>query len=127
MTSFGHLFFTEILENDVEVFVQRLGEIDPKSAAAVAVKAKAQPKLLYLWKHVPRSQQAIIDGAALASFPKITPIATTEYPTPAIRPANSILDCSRTVQQFGIAQPSWRVALSDVLAEIKMGQSAAER
>jgi dTDP-4-dehydrorhamnose reductase len=71
--------------------------------------------------------QAIIDGAALASFPKITPIATTEYPTPAIRPANSILDCSRTVQQFGIAQPSWRVALSDVLAEIKMGQSAAER
>ena len=64
---------------------------------------------------------AIIDGAGLAPPPKMTPITTAEYPTPAARPANSVLDCSRIQQEFGILQPSWRDALSNVLAEAKMG------
>jgi dTDP-4-dehydrorhamnose reductase len=65
--------------------------------------------------------KAIIEGAGLASLPKISPITTAEYPTPAARPANSVLDCSRIQQEFEIFQPSWRDALSDVLAEAKMG------
>ena len=69
--------------------------------------------------------KAVIEGAALASVPKISPITTAEYPTPAVRPANSVLDCSRIQQEFGIVQPSWRVALSDVLTETKIGQPAA--
>ncbi len=39
--------------------------------------------------------KAVIEGAAFASPPKVTPIITAEYPTPAVRPANSVLDCSR--------------------------------
>jgi dTDP-4-dehydrorhamnose reductase len=70
--------------------------------------------------------EAVIAGACLASPPKITPITTAEYPTPAARPANSVLDCSRIQQQFGILQPSWRDALSNVLDEVKMGQPLAE-
>ncbi len=66
--------------------------------------------------------RAVIEGAALASPPKISPIPTSEYPTPATRPANSVLDCSRIQRQFGIVQPSWRDALSNVLHEVKMAQ-----
>jgi dTDP-4-dehydrorhamnose reductase len=69
--------------------------------------------------------KAIIEGAALASNPKITSITTAEYPTPAVRPVNSVLDCSRIQREFGITRPSWRIALSDALIEIKMDQSAA--
>jgi len=69
--------------------------------------------------------KAVIEGAAFASPPKMTPITTAEYPTPAARPANSVLDCSRIQQEFGIFQPSWRDALSDVLTEVKMGAPAA--
>ena len=69
--------------------------------------------------------KAVIDGAGFVSPPKVTPITTAEYPTPAVRPTNSVLDCSRIQQEFEIFQPSWRDALSDVLAEVKMGQSAA--
>jgi dTDP-4-dehydrorhamnose reductase len=69
--------------------------------------------------------QAIFEGAGLAPAPKVSPIATREYPTPAARPANSVLDCFRIRQEFGIVQPSWRVALSDVLSEVKGGTLAS--
>ncbi|MDV7141158.1 dTDP-4-dehydrorhamnose reductase [Tropicimonas sp. TH_r6] len=47
-------------------------------------------------------------------------IPTSAYPTPATRPLNSRLDCSRLEQTHGIAQPDWKAALAEVLAELKM-------
>ena len=37
--------------------------------------------------------------------PTLRPIATADYPTPAARPANSVLDCSRLREVYGIASP----------------------
>jgi dTDP-4-dehydrorhamnose reductase len=37
----------------------------------------------------------------------IRPIATAEYPTPARRPAYSVLDCSATVTALGVRQRPW--------------------
>ena len=48
----------------------------------------------------------------------VNPIPTTEFPTPASRPLNSRLDCQVTHNVFGVAQPDWRVALTDVLTEL---------
>ena len=45
-------------------------------------------------------------------------IPTSEYPTPAVRPGNSRMDCSSTQQQFGIAQPEWQADLAEVLEEL---------
>ncbi|HEX3431045.1 MAG TPA: dTDP-4-dehydrorhamnose reductase [Rhizomicrobium sp.] len=50
--------------------------------------------------------------------PKLLPIATEEYKTPARRPLYSVLDCGRLAAAYGIAQPSWRLALGDVLGEV---------
>jgi len=49
----------------------------------------------------------------------VQPIATADYPHPARRPLNSVLDCSRIGAVFDIAQPDWRVALRDVLAKLR--------
>lgn len=46
-------------------------------------------------------------------------IPTSSYPTPARRPANSRLDCSRVSQAFGIDRPDWRPGLARVLEELK--------
>ncbi|MGB0506280.1 MAG: dTDP-4-dehydrorhamnose reductase [Pikeienuella sp.] len=46
-------------------------------------------------------------------------ITTAEWPTPAARPPNSKMDCSKITADYGIARPDWRVALADVLAELK--------
>jgi dTDP-4-dehydrorhamnose reductase len=51
----------------------------------------------------------------------VRPISTEEYPTLARRPANSALDCALIQQIFGIARPSWRHALSQVVAELQGG------
>jgi dTDP-4-dehydrorhamnose reductase len=39
--------------------------------------------------------------------PKVTAITSAEYPTPARRPANSVLDCSQFLQVFGFRADAW--------------------
>lgn len=48
----------------------------------------------------------------------ITEIPTADYPTPAARPLNSRLDCSRIGAHFGIKRPDWRPSLRAVLHEL---------
>lgn len=50
--------------------------------------------------------------------PRLTPITTAQYPTPAQRPAWSVLDCSRFEATFGLAARDWRSDLAEVLAEL---------
>ncbi|MGD9616198.1 MAG: dTDP-4-dehydrorhamnose reductase [Alphaproteobacteria bacterium] len=50
--------------------------------------------------------------------PRIEAIATVDYPTPARRPANSVLDCSRITAVFGIEPRPWRAALAEVIEEL---------
>ena len=50
---------------------------------------------------------------------KVNPISTAEYPTPAKRPANSMLDCTKIKTTFGIDMPEWKDALKLVLTELK--------
>ncbi|HET7408888.1 MAG TPA: sugar nucleotide-binding protein, partial [Paracoccaceae bacterium] len=51
--------------------------------------------------------------------PEIVPIRTEDWPTPAARPANSVLDCTRIGSAYGIRQPDWRVSLGPILAELR--------
>lgn len=51
----------------------------------------------------------------------VTGIETKEYPTPATRPLNSRMDCSRLAQSFGIARPDWRDELALVLRALDEG------
>ena len=49
----------------------------------------------------------------------VADIPTTDFPTPAKRPANSRMDCSATTEQFGIPRPDWRKSLSDIIKDIE--------
>ncbi|HVO86941.1 MAG TPA: dTDP-4-dehydrorhamnose reductase [Casimicrobiaceae bacterium] len=46
-----------------------------------------------------------------AQRPRVVPIASSEYPTPARRPAFGVLDTRRFTATFGFALPHWREAL----------------
>lgn len=46
---------------------------------------------------------------------QLLPIPSSEYPTPAQRPLNSRLNCSRLRQQWQVEQPDWRQALIECL------------
>jgi len=56
--------------------------------------------------------------AALGAGPRLVPTTTEKYKTPARRPLYSVLDCARVRKTYGIAQPCWRTALSDVMSEL---------
>ena len=47
---------------------------------------------------------------------RIHPITTAEYPTPALRPQNSVLSTSGLNQTFGIAFPDWHLQLRRIFA-----------
>ena len=58
------------------------------------------------------------DGHAaglLASLPTVTPIATEDYPTPARRPAFSVLDKTSSWKLLGRPSPHWRIAMREVI------------
>ena len=59
--------------------------------------------------------EAIVDWMRATGQPvrckKVHPIPTSDYPTPAKRPANSLLDCTKLRETFGIVMPDWREML----------------
>jgi dTDP-4-dehydrorhamnose reductase len=48
----------------------------------------------------------------------LTAITTDQFPTPAKRPAYSVLDTHKIEKDLGIAIPSWESALKDCIAQI---------
>ena len=63
--------------------------------------------------------EAIFAGAVerglLARAPMVEAISTAEYPTPAARPAHSVLDTTKLQRDFGFVPPDWREGLSRAL------------
>ncbi len=82
--------------------------------------------------HAAGSGQTTWHGLATAVFAEaarhgaktpssVEAITTAEYPTPARRPANSRLDCSRLEATFGVRLPAWRDSVARTVAEILAG------
>ncbi len=63
-------------------------------------------------------EEALALGLLKRAIP-VKPIATEDYPTPAKRPAFSLLDCSRTRALLGDPPVHWRVNLRRMLEEEK--------
>jgi len=63
---------------------------------------------------------ATFDEAARygARMPEVAPIATADWPTPAKRPLNSRLDCTRLRNVFDVALPDWRQSLTRTIDTI---------
>jgi dTDP-4-dehydrorhamnose reductase len=66
------------------------------------------------WHEVAREIFAASAKRGLAA-PRLEAITTAQYPTPAKRPANSVLDCSRLARDFAIELPDWRDGLHRML------------
>lgn len=56
---------------------------------------------------------------------QVEPIPSTDYPTPARRPAWSVLDGTRLARVHGVRMPDWRADLAVVLARLVPGEEKA--
>lgn len=69
--------------------------------------------------------QALERGLLARQIP-IHPITTAEYPTPARRPAYSVLDKTATWQALGLQGRPWQAMLGDVLDQLKRIEAAEQ-
>jgi len=51
----------------------------------------------------------------LVKSPQIVPIQTNDYPTPAIRPLDTRLNCLAVARKFDVKMRPWRDALADTI------------
>jgi dTDP-4-dehydrorhamnose reductase len=60
---------------------------------------------------------AVFEEAARhgVATPPIAPIATADWPTPAKRPPDSRLDCTRLAARFDVQLPPWRLSVGPVV------------
>lgn len=57
--------------------------------------------------------------------PRLEPITASAYPTAAARPANSVLDCRKAEQTFGVRLPAWQDSLEACLDHISVSRETA--
>ena len=93
------------------------------SCIAIAMKMLSDRSLKGVWHFAGRDDCSWADFAteifALSGIDcAVTPIPSSEYPTPAQRPLNSRLDCTTTERDFGITRPYWRESLKSVLQDL---------
>jgi dTDP-4-dehydrorhamnose reductase len=66
--------------------------------------------------------KAIFEEAKISGIPlkiqRVIPITTAEYPTPAVRPAYSVLSSQKISQQLGYIPPYWRDSLKAMLTQL---------
>ncbi|MGX8729205.1 MAG: sugar nucleotide-binding protein, partial [Lachnospiraceae bacterium] len=48
----------------------------------------------------------------------VKPITTAEYPSPAVRPANSVMSKDKIVRDFGLTLKPWQDSLKDCLKRL---------
>ncbi len=53
-----------------------------------------------------------------AKVAEVDAIPTSEYPTPAKRPANSRMNCEKVMERFGWRMMDWRDSLGEVMKEL---------
>ncbi len=65
-----------------------------------------------------------IFARAKGPAPTLVPIPTSQYPTPAARPLNSMLDCGRIREVFALEPPDWQTSLSRVVTTLERAAAA---
>ncbi|MEN1944413.1 dTDP-4-dehydrorhamnose reductase [Luteimonas sp. MJ293] len=63
----------------------------------------------------------------IQSAPQLISVPTSDYPTPARRPASSRLDTSRFAHDFGITLPDWRQGVVEVISTLRNQVLRTER
>lgn len=50
---------------------------------------------------------------------EVADIPSSDFPTPAQRPGNSRMDCTKITDIFKVPRPDWRTSLTDILTDLK--------
>ena len=71
------------------------------------------------------AKDIIAKGHSKERAANVKPIPTSEFPTPARRPAWSVMSAMKLKATFGLELPGWRAQLNTMLAELQKGSSCS--
>jgi dTDP-4-dehydrorhamnose reductase len=60
--------------------------------------------------------------AAAGKTVKVNKIPTRDYPAPAARPLQTVLNCAKILRDYGVRQPDWRASLADIVGRLQNSQ-----
>jgi len=110
---------------EIDIVSDQIGGPTPARAIADACLAIARredgPGGVFHFQGAPATNWADFAEAIFktAGKPlKIKKIAPRAYPTPAQRPLYTVLNCSKILREYGVAQPDWRLDLPATIADI---------
>ncbi|MEM7176212.1 MAG: dTDP-4-dehydrorhamnose reductase [Pseudomonadota bacterium] len=133
VSAHGHNFVKTMLRlgaerKELNIVADQVGGPTPARAIAAACLAMTQQLTekpgkagVYHFAGAPNVSWA---GFARAIFAQaglnctVRDIPSSAYPTPAVRPLNSRLDCVLLETVFNIPRPDWRAGLRDILQEV---------
>lgn len=111
---------------EISVVDDQKGGPTPAQAIAEAclkiAERKGGPAGIYHFQGAPAASWADFAEAifrAANSPVRVNRIATSQYPTPARRPLNTVLDCSKIGRDYGLKQPDWRADLGAIVKRLK--------
>ncbi len=134
--SHGHNFLRTMLRvgavrEELTVVADQVGTPTPAALIAdITAQALRHPGGLSGTWHLTPTGQTSWHGFAEAIFaravgagllgraPRVLPITTAGYPTPARRPAYSCLDTGSLQREFGVVLPTWQQGLERVIGEL---------
>ena len=116
--------------DELRVVADQIGSPTWAKSLATAIWGLAAKDATGIWHHRDAGIASWYDFAVaiaeeahalglLDRIPAIHPIATSEYPTPARRPAFSVLDVTATREVLGDVSVHWRTNLRSMLKEEK--------
>lgn len=103
-----------MLADATTIALTRIGAMRPMDSHLAGVFHVA-PAGFTSWHGFAMAIMALRTELEGSEAPRVLAIPTTEYPTPASRPLNSRLDCTRFAQAFGVTFPHWQDLLRHVM------------
>lgn len=115
-------------QEEVSVVSDQIGGLTPAASIAlacieIAEQLQVEPAKsgAYHFSGAPDVSWAEISNEIFRQIERdvsIRSIASADYPTKAMRPLNSRLDCGETEKVFGVRRPDWRQGLNDILNDL---------
>lgn len=75
------------------------------------------------WYEFAEEISSVLQRRGWNQIARLRPISSAEYGSPAVRPANSQLDCTKIGRTFGIASADWRLELAAVVSALLVHSS----
>lgn len=115
---FGAPTSAELIADVTALCLYRIGQADGASLCGIYHLVAAGETSWFEFARLVLAEAAALGVSLKVGADAVAPIPTSDYPTPARRPANSMLATAKLRDTFGLTLPDWRFHVRRTVREI---------